>query len=370
MEPIVAGGWQESVLRTAQKIKIFRNLPPKYRSYSAPHEVPGRNNCRVPKRLPADGTVAMSDDNTPYRPVSHPSRRTVLGAAAGVGAATLATTTVSAAGGDDDGDADDEEADPFAAVEFTNQYSDGSEIVVDATTLSHGGYVAIHDASLFDGAVIESVVGVSHYLEPGVHYQVPITMFDVPGADFDQSNLDGTTPLVAMPHVENSGNETYTFVASEGEYDGPYAEAGLPVVDAGFVTVDDADEAADPFATVDFENQAVTDDGVVVRDVTLSDGGFVALHDAGLLGGDALGSVVGVSEYLEPGRHQSVQVAIADPASIAEVELPARPLLPMPHLDTNDNGEIDFIDSEGAEDGPYTKAGQAVVDAGLVTIED
>lgn len=315
----------------------------------------------------------MPENNPPDSFVSSPSRRRVLGTAAGLSATALATSTASATGGVEDAEStngEEEGPEPFAAVEFTNQYSDGTEIVVDATTLSDGGYVAIHDARLFEGAVVESVIGVSHYLEPGVHYEVPITLFDVPGADFEEESLDGTTPLVAMPHVENSGNETYTFVASGGDVDGPYAEAGLPVVDAGFVTVDGGGENGDAFATVDFENQAVTDHGVVVRDVTLSEGGFVALHDARLLGGDALGSVVGVSEYLGPGRHQSVDVAIADPAAIAEVELPARPLLPMPHRDTNGNEEIDFIDTEGAEDGPFTKAGQAVVDAGLVTIDD
>lgn len=51
-------------------------------------------------------------------------------------------------------------------------------------------------------------------------------------------------------------------------------------------------------------------------------------------------------------------------------DLPGRPLLPMPHQDTNGNQEYDFVDSEGADDGPYTKTQQAVIDAGLVTVEE
>ena len=40
----------------------------------------------------------------------------------------------------------------------------------------------------------------------------------------------------------------------------------------------------------------------------------------------------------------------------------------MPHLDTNDNETYDFVDNECADDGPYTNAGQAVVDLGFVAL--
>jgi len=323
-------------------------------------------------------------DSARHDGIAAASRRRFLAAAGSVGVASLAATAAAAQETETDSEvgaeaedaeeeeeADDEEATPFASIEFSNQYSEGTEIVVDATVLSDGGYVAIHDQTLFEGAVAPSVIGVSEYLEPGAHYRVPVELFDVPGSSFDRDSLDGTTPLVPMPHQETDGDETYDFVTSEGEEDGPYATAGLPVVDGGFVTVDSdpPEPTDDPFATVDFRNQAV-DDAVTVRDVTVSHGGFVAVHDARLLAGAALESVVGVSDYLEAGQHQAVEVEIEDPEEITEVELPARPLLPMPHLDTNDTEEYDFVTSEGAEDGPYTKAGQAVIDAGLVTVDD
>jgi len=326
----------------------------------------------------------MSDSER-HDGIAAATRRRFLAAAGSVGAASIAATAAATeetetaddeAGAEAEDAAEDEEAEeeepgPFAAIEFSNQYSEGTEIVVDATVLSDGGYVAVHDQTLFEGAVAESVIGVSDYLEPGAHYRVPVSLFDVPGGSFDQDSLEGTTPLVPMPHQETSDNETYDFITSEGEDDGPYATAGLPVVDGGFVTVDDepAGSSDDAFATIDFRNQSI-DDEVEVRDVTVSDGGFVAVHDARLLAGEAIESVVGVSEYLDAGQHQAVEVEIDDPDEITEVELPARPLLPMPHRDTNDTEEYDFVTSEGAEDGPYTTAGQAVIDAGLVTVDD
>lgn len=310
------------------------------------------------------------DEGVPSTGVPIPRRRFLAGAA-GVAAASLATGTAAADDCGDDGDgAGMEDGEPFSSVAFGNQPSDGSEIVVDATLLSDGGYVAIHDGSLLQGQVVGSVVGVSAYLDPGVHYEVPVALFDVPGADFDREALETTQPLIAMPHRETSGNQTYDFVASGGEDDGPYAEAGLPTIDAGFAVLgaDGGGTESGPFATLEFLNQSAGEGTVVVRDVALSEGGFVTLHDARLLQGDPFGSVVGVSEYLAAGRHQAVEIGIDDPGAIAAVELPARPLFPMPHFDTNGNQEYDFVTSEGTEDVPYTRAGQAVIDAGLVTV--
>ena len=56
-----------------------------------------------------------------------------------------------------------------------------------------------------------------------------------------------------------------------------------------------------------------------------------------------------------------------------EVSFPPAPVVPlvsMPHLDTNDDETYDFVDNEGADDGPYTNAGQAVADLGFVVREE
>lgn len=339
-----------------------------------------------------DRSDGQSDDSisTNRSPVAGDRRRVLAGAGGALGALAFGTgvgVRPALAGGDDEHDEDEGEDDehgeddgkgddetmpgPFASVEFSNQYSDGATVVVDSIVLSDGGYVAIHDARLLEGALTDSVIGVSAYLPPGAHYDLEVPLFDVPGGDFDREALDENALLIPMPHKETDDDEEYDFVTSGGEDDGPYTEDGLPTVDAGFVVIDESSsDDCDTFALVDFRNQSEVDDEVVVREVTLSDGGFVALHDARLLVGKPFESVVGVSEYLPAGQHQSVPVAVEDADDIAEVDLPARPLIPMPHRDTNDDEEYDFVDSEGEHDGPYTKAGQAVIDVGLVTVED
>ncbi|WP_135365329.1 twin-arginine translocation signal domain-containing protein [Halosimplex halophilum] len=380
----------------------------------------------------------MTDEPTGRPATGETSRRTFLkSGAVATGALAVGTgAVVSGQSGDDgsDGDGAQGTSDGFASVQFANQTSDGTSVTVDRATLSQPGYVSFHDVTLFEGEVTESVVGVSERLDAGVHYGVDTTLFDVPGADYETESLEGTGALVAMPHRETGDDDTYDFVDTDGEEDGPFVEADLPVVDLAFVVADGegtatetpdgtptgtpdgtatpsespeqalsdtpsetpggtdtateapggtatpdgtateapGDDEPAPFATVDFENQAVTDDAVTVGEALLSEGGFVTLHDARLLTGETFASVVGVSEYLDPGRHRAVEVPLDDPEGLTEVTFPpapARPLIPMPHLDTDDDESYDFVDTEGEDDGPYTAEGQAVVDLGFVTTE-
>jgi hypothetical protein len=135
----------------------------------------------------------------------------------------------------------------FANIEVTNesqvvfgdQEGDGENVTVESVFVPEGGYVAIHNDSLLDGDAIGSVVGVSEYLEPGVHENVSVTLYeDVEGADFaDDAAAEDNATLIAMPHMETTDDETYDFVTSEGEDDGPYVVDGEIVVDVGNLTI-------------------------------------------------------------------------------------------------------------------------------------
>ncbi|ESP89194.1 DUF7282 domain-containing protein, partial [Candidatus Halobonum tyrrellensis] len=130
----------------------------------------------------------------------------------------------------------------------------------------------------------------------------------------------------------------------------------------------------EPTANVTFENQSSNGTTVVVDSVTMSEGGFVAIHDSSLLEGNALGSVVGVSAYLSAGTHENVEVTLyegvaganfSDDASLEANET----LIAMPHLDSNDNSTYDFVATGGTADGPYTDESGAVVDSASVTVD-
>jgi PGF-CTERM protein len=232
-----------------------------------------------------------------------------------------------------------------ADATFENQASGGNSVTVDSVYVPDGGFVTIHDSSVAEGAVFDSVRGTSTYLEPGLHRDVTVAL--------DQPVEDDTT-LVAMPHRDTNDNEKYDFVDSSGEDDGPYTDR------SGAVT-DNADIAVSAAVTV--TDQQTDGTTVVVDRVDMSEGGFVALHDATLFDGEVLGSVIGHSEYLEAGVHENVEITLNERHTSGET------IVAMPHRDTDGDEAYTFVESEGEADGPYTAAGGAVVDTASTTVE-
>ena len=359
---------------------------------------------------------------------------------------------------------------PTANVSFENQTSNGSTVVVDSVNSSNGTFVAIHDASLLEGNVIGSVVGVSDYLEQGEHENVSVELFNVSGADFAETELTENQTLIAMPHLDTNDNETYDFVATDGAEDGPYVnETGQPVVDDAFVTVEavednvtnetnvtdnetnvtdnetnvtdnetnvtdnetnvtdnetnvtdnetnvtdnetnvtdnetnvtdnetnvtdgetnvtdnetnltanetnatDNETEVAATASVEFNDQTTSGEVVGVASANLSEGGFVVIHDATLFDGEVFGSVIGTSEYLEPGEHDTVSVQLYDVPGLETNQTALeedQTLIAMAHLDTDDNETYDFLTTDGEEDGAYVDDTGPVIDDANVTVE-
>lgn len=232
-----------------------------------------------------------------------------------------------------------------ATVSFEEQAIDGQSVVVDEVTLPNGGFVIIHDSKLADGDVLGSVVGSSAYLESGTHQDVEVPL-DEPVEDDEE--------LTAMPHFDTNGDEEYDFVDTGGQEDGPYVFERVAVTDSARVTVN---------SYVNFEDQTVQNGAVSVDTVTLSNGGFVTVHDSTLVtANDPIGSVLGTSGYLDPGTHDGVIVGIGEDDTGT--------MYAMPHKDTNGNKVYDFVDTGGSEDGPYTASGRPVVAAADITADE
>lgn len=173
----------------------------------------------------------------------------------------------------DDGDGDGEQ--PTASVTFEDQTTDGSSVEVAAVTMSDGGFVTIHDSSLLDGAVLDSVVGVSDVLDAGTHEGIEVALFEgVPGAEFDQDALPEDETLIAMPHFDSNANGTYDFVTSEGEEDGPYTGDDGAITDDAMVTVEDEPPTTERFVA----ELSGEDHGIDTRASGRAE--FVADHDA------------------------------------------------------------------------------------------
>jgi type II secretory pathway pseudopilin PulG len=321
------------------------------------------------------------------------------------------------------GEEDDVTANEEASVTFEDQTSDGMVVNIANFTVPDGGYIAIHNDSLLEGDAVGSVIGTSVFIDPGTYEDVNITLFDVPGANFTETQLTESQTLIAMPHQETGDNITYDFVATNGTEDGPYTSNGTAVTDAANVTVnetamdgeednvtaDDEDNVTDGAiggvgdnvtadeednvtvddeenvtageddnvtaegeAAVSFESQATNGTAVTIANFTLPDGGYIAIHNESLLEGDAVGSVIGASEFFEAGtfENESITLFNVSGANFTETQLnETQTLIAMPHQETNDNTTYDFVATNGTEDGPYTSNGTAVTDNATVATE-
>lgn len=99
-------------------------------------------------------------------------------------------------------------------------------------------------------------------------------------------------------------------------------------------------------AAVSFATQDTPGDTVVIKCARLNDGGFVAIHDSSLQDGNTVDSVIGVSGYLESGKNEEVEIALDEPLREDNT------LIAMPHRDTNDSQEYEFVESGAEQDGP------------------
>lgn len=236
---------------------------------------------------------------------------------------------------------------PAASVTYAGGTIDGTDTTVDSVRLDDGGFVVIHDETLLDGDTLGSVVGASAYLDPGTSEDVAV--------DFDREVTENQT-LIAMAHRDTNGDETYNFVASGGETDGPYTDTDGAITDSAEVVV----EAA---ASVTFSGQTSSGTNVTVDSVRLDEGGFIVIHDETLRDGDTLGSVVGSSAYLDPGTSENVTVQLDDELSETQT------LIAMAHQDTDGDETYDFVTADGDADGPYVSAGGAVTSSADVTVD-
>ncbi|MFB6223103.1 MAG: type II secretion system F family protein [Haloarcula sp.] len=102
-----------------------------------------------------------------------------------------------------------------------------------------------------------------------------------------------------------------------------------------------------PVASMAVTSPAVSDDQITVESASLSEGGFIVVHQF-----EESGRAVGTSEYLPAGTHSDVQIALDSPPSSGQT------LVLVAHQDTNGNEQFDYrFDSRsGQPDKPYASS--------------
>ncbi|WP_459190653.1 DUF7282 domain-containing protein, partial [Halosimplex sp. J119] len=167
-----------------------------------------------------------------------------------------------------------------------------------------------------------------------------------------------TSPFLTTLNTHVSGDRTF---AATGDFSERGAGVNFTVrVRRGGDAISDSYDGrilAEPSGSLTFSDQSVAEDNqeVVVESATLSDGGFVAIHE-----GSASGDVIGTSRYLEAGTHSNVRVDLDTMVNETTT------LVAMPHLDDNSNNLYDFPEA----DAPYSVNGTTVTDSAEVTVGD
>jgi membrane-bound metal-dependent hydrolase YbcI (DUF457 family) len=107
-----------------------------------------------------------------------------------------------------------------ASIRFADQQlqqgASHPSVTISRVNLSEGGFVVIHDKRYLGPTrdPLNSAIGVSSYLSPGVHRNVTVPLLD--------GSVTSTQTLVAVPYLDTNGNQTYDYVKTGGEVDYAY----------------------------------------------------------------------------------------------------------------------------------------------------
>lgn len=173
------------------------------------------------------------------------------------------------------------------------------------------------------------------------------------------------------PADVEDGTATVTFELDTAAFPSGRYIHGVTAGQSGqFATLD---VEAPPTATISFQDQESDGRSVVVDSIYLPEGGYAVMHDGRIFGGQVVGSVIGTSEYLEPGFHRNVEVQLFDvPGATFDEERLTRDqlLVGMAHQDTDGDEQFDFVATGGADDGAYAVDGFPVVGVADVSLEE
>ncbi|EMA47814.1 hypothetical protein C450_20886 [Halococcus salifodinae DSM 8989] len=237
-----------------------------------------------------------------------------------------------------------------------------TNVTITEATLPDGGFVALHGEGFNQSGTLRGTeIAASGYLTPGTHRNLTLPVEQgVPGSSNVSRLNDTRANLSLVAYRDTDNNAQFGYTASKGRNDTPYETSdGGPVSDTGTVVlesnVERVNQQSQPAAaTFSFADQQVQQrDGnasVVVRNVSLAEGGFIGIHTADFLPPtrQPIDSGLGHSQYLTAGNHSNIIVRLP-PGSLAGNQT----LVAVPYLDTNGNQRYDYTRSGGETDYAY-----------------
>lgn len=234
---------------------------------------------------------------------------------------------------------------PTGSLMADSQMVMDNKIIVSSITLDQGGFVVIH-ADTGDGApMVPEIISEPLYLDAGTHTDVEVTLKE-------DANVHAGDMVWVMLHTDNGTAEEYEFDGENG-LDGPIIVDGNIVMSSIAIT---GVQDGDVYGTLMVEDQALTNNTVTVKSISLDQDGWVVIHAD--TGSDApvVPAIISEPVYLKAGTYNNVEVPLKETANISMNDK----VWVMLHTDTGVEGTYEFDGSNGL-DGPIVVDGNIVM---------
>lgn len=152
--------------------------------------------------------------------------------------------------------------------------------------------------------------------------------------------------------VAGNSTETISFRVNTLGFDPDDYIIGVTTYNSSALTEIELRDESD----IDFDSHESNGTVIEVDELFLPEGGYVAIYDSTSSDEATIGDVIGVSSYLAPGYHEDIEVTLFNVtgATFAQDRLSTnQTLLAVSHRETNGDRTYDFVESNGAYDGPY-----------------
>ncbi|UII21346.1 DUF7282 domain-containing protein [Fulvivirga ligni] len=249
--------------------------------------------------------------------------------------------------GDDDGDGN---MDPAITGSFvaTNQEVENNTVIVSSVTMSQDGWVVIHRDN--NGSpVVPGIISEPKWVEAGTSTDVEVMLKEGETVEEDED-------IWIMLHTDNGQAEVYEFDGANG-LDGPVTDAQGNIVMSPITVLG---EATGSFTA---EDQAVRNNKVMIKSVTVNRKAWVVIHADNGSGGPVVPGIISEPKQVEAGTTQDVEVMLKDGVTVEDDQT----IWIMLHTDDGTIGEYEFDGSNGL-DAPLMADGNIVMSSIMVDL--
>lgn len=233
------------------------------------------------------------------------------------------------------------------SFEASDQEIMDNQVVIQSITLEQNGWVVIHADD--DGEpMVPEIISEPKFLEAGTHSEVSVALAA-------EAEINEGDAIWIMLHTDTGAEGEYEFDGSNG-LDSPILDSDEQIVTAPITIT--AIAATGSFQA---EDQAISQNKVLISEVSLNRNGWIVVHKDNGSGGPMVPEIISEPLLVQAGTHSNLEVQLDGSESLMDGET----LWIMLHTDTGTEGIYEF-DGSNDLDNPILDSEEAVVTAPIV----